>query len=57
MERALVNFFYCHPVGHAVEALYYANGHRGGSHTCRGTGTGSSTSPATRMSSCGCSPV
>ncbi|ALG12265.1 hypothetical protein [Kibdelosporangium phytohabitans] len=27
MERALVNFFYCHPVGHAVEALYYANGH------------------------------
>ncbi|ONI71111.1 hypothetical protein ALI144C_52195 [Actinosynnema sp. ALI-1.44] len=27
MGRALVNFFYCHPVGHAVEALYYANGH------------------------------
>ncbi|SMD05220.1 glycosyltransferase family protein [Kibdelosporangium aridum] len=27
MERALVNFFYCHPVGHAIEALYYANGH------------------------------
>lgn len=28
MDRLLVNFFYCHPVGHAIEALYYANGHR-----------------------------
>ena len=28
VDRALVNFFYAQPVGHAVEALYYANGHR-----------------------------
>ncbi|CAM3402437.1 hypothetical protein KIPE111705_06750 [Kibdelosporangium persicum] len=27
MGRVLVNFFYCQPVGHAIEALYYANGH------------------------------
>ena len=27
MSRALVNFFYAHPVGHAVEALHYAHGH------------------------------
>jgi hypothetical protein len=26
-ERMLVNFFYAHPVGHAVEALYYCLGH------------------------------
>ena len=26
-ERLLVNFFYAHPVGHAIEALHYANGH------------------------------
>ena len=26
-ERLLVNFFYAQPVGHAIEALYYANGH------------------------------
>jgi hypothetical protein len=26
-ERALVNFFYAHPVGHAVEALHYCGGH------------------------------
>ncbi|AXB47991.1 hypothetical protein [Amycolatopsis albispora] len=26
-DRTLVNFFYAHPIGHAVEALYYANGH------------------------------
>ena len=28
MSRALVNFFYAHPVGHAVEALHYAHGHK-----------------------------
>ena len=27
LSRALVNFFYAHPVGHAVEALHYAHGH------------------------------
>jgi hypothetical protein len=26
-DRLLVNFFYAHPVGHAVEALHYANGY------------------------------
>jgi hypothetical protein len=26
-ERVLVNFFYAHPVGHAVEALHYSLGH------------------------------
>src|SRR6185312_9602695 len=26
-DRLLVNFFYAHPVGHAIEALVYANGH------------------------------
>ncbi len=26
-ERLLVNFFYAHPVGHAVEALHYCLGH------------------------------
>ncbi len=26
-ERVLVNFFYAHPVGHAVEALHYCLGH------------------------------
>lgn len=26
-DRMLVNFFYAQPVGHAVEALYYAQGH------------------------------
>ena len=26
-ERVLVNFFYAHPVGHAVEALHYCPGH------------------------------
>ncbi|QWF78638.1 hypothetical protein [Amycolatopsis sp. CA-230715] len=26
-ERALVNFFYAHPVGHAIEALHYCQGH------------------------------
>jgi hypothetical protein len=26
-ERLLVNFFYAHPVGHAIEALHYANGY------------------------------
>jgi hypothetical protein len=26
-ERLLVNFFYAHPVGHAVEALHYCQGH------------------------------
>lgn len=26
-ERLLVNFFYAHPVGHAVEALHYCFGH------------------------------
>jgi hypothetical protein len=26
--RLLVNFFYAHPVGHAIEALHYANGYR-----------------------------
>ncbi|MGA6164672.1 hypothetical protein [Amycolatopsis magusensis] len=26
-ERVLVNFFYAPSIGHAVEALYYANGH------------------------------
>jgi hypothetical protein len=26
-ERVLVNFFYAHPVGHAVEALAFAHGH------------------------------
>ena len=26
-ERLLVNFFYSHPVGHAVEALHYCLGH------------------------------
>jgi hypothetical protein len=27
-ERLLVNFFYAHPVGHAVEALHYCLGHQ-----------------------------
>jgi hypothetical protein len=27
VTRVLVNFFYAQPVGHAVEALHYANGH------------------------------
>ena len=27
VERILVNFFYAHPVGHAVEALHYCLGH------------------------------
>lgn len=27
MDDLLVNFFYAHPVGHVIEALYYANGH------------------------------
>jgi hypothetical protein len=26
-DRLLVNFFYAHPVGHAIEALHYANGY------------------------------
>jgi len=26
-ERVLVNFFYAHPVGHAIEGLHYALGH------------------------------
>lgn len=26
-ERVLVNYFYAHPVGHAIEALHYAAGH------------------------------
>jgi len=26
--RLLVNFVYCHPVGHVIEALHYANGYR-----------------------------
>jgi hypothetical protein len=26
-ERVLVNFFYAHPVGHAIEALHYCLGH------------------------------
>lgn len=26
-ERLLVNFFYSHAVGHAVEALHYCRGH------------------------------
>jgi hypothetical protein len=26
-DRVLVNFFYAHPVGHAVEALHYCLGH------------------------------
>jgi hypothetical protein len=26
-ERLLVNYFYAHPVGHAIEALHYANGY------------------------------
>ena len=26
-DRLLVNFFYAHPVGHAVEALHYCLGH------------------------------
>jgi hypothetical protein len=26
-ESVLVNFFYAHPVGHAMEALHYALGH------------------------------
>ena len=26
-ERLLINYFYAHPVGHAVEALHYAAGH------------------------------
>jgi hypothetical protein len=26
-ERILVNFFYAHPVGHAIEALHYCLGH------------------------------
>ncbi|QFU92427.1 hypothetical protein [Amycolatopsis sp. YIM 10] len=26
-DRTLINFFYAQPIGHAVEALYYANGH------------------------------
>jgi hypothetical protein len=26
-ERLLVNFFYAHPVGHAIEALHYCQGH------------------------------
>jgi hypothetical protein len=26
-ERLLVNFFYAHPVGHAIEALHYCNGY------------------------------
>jgi hypothetical protein len=29
-ERLLVNFFYAHPVGHAVEALHYCQGHHAG---------------------------
>jgi hypothetical protein len=24
----LVNFVYCHPIGHVIEALHYANGYR-----------------------------
>ncbi|WP_051324105.1 hypothetical protein [Candidatus Solirubrobacter pratensis] len=28
MTRLLLNFFYAQPVGHAVEALHYANGYR-----------------------------
>jgi hypothetical protein len=27
VARLLVNFFYAHPVGHAIEALHYANGY------------------------------
>jgi hypothetical protein len=27
VERLLVNFLYAHPVGHAIEALHYANGY------------------------------
>ena len=27
VERLLVNFFYAHPVGHAIEALHYADGY------------------------------
>jgi hypothetical protein len=27
VDRLLVNFFYAHPVGHAIEALHYANGY------------------------------
>ena len=27
-ERLLVNFFYSHAVGHAVEALHYCLGHQ-----------------------------
>jgi hypothetical protein len=27
VSRLLVNFFYAHPVGHAIEALHYANGY------------------------------
>jgi hypothetical protein len=26
-ERVLVNFFYAHPVGHAIEGLHYTLGH------------------------------
>jgi hypothetical protein len=27
-QRLLVNFVYCHPVGHAIEALHYCHGYR-----------------------------
>jgi hypothetical protein len=35
MTRVLVNFFYAQPVGHAVEALHYANGHHRADSTRR----------------------
>jgi hypothetical protein len=34
-DRVLVNFFYAQPVGHAVEALHYANGHHAADPTRR----------------------
>lgn len=34
-ETVLVNFFYAQPVGHAIEALHYANGHHAADPTRR----------------------
>ena len=34
-RSVLVNFVYCHPVGHAIEALHYCHGYHRADHSLR----------------------
>ncbi len=53
-ERLLVNFFYAHPAGHAVEALHYCLGHHAADPTREvSVALNAATSVESPISSCG----